>query len=155
MLFDREKLSWLWEQSSRYSTLFTDLTRGNEENFVNLVTAPNTYWMEIWEGDEVIGLFYLTDIQPAVDCTMHILFFDRKPAEKFDLCQAAMAYVARKFYFHRMSAQVPAIYHATIRLVERLGLTLEGRRTEVYLMGGNWIDELMYGILASEIKNGR
>lgn len=154
MQFNREKLKWLWNQSKQYSTLYTDLTRGDEQSFVNLVTSPDTYWMEVMDqaNDEIIGLLYLTEIDPAVDCKIHSMFFDRRPAEKVDLCRDALKHVADKFYFHRMTAAIPSIYHATRRLVEKLGFVQEGERQEVYLMGGKWVNELVFGLLTSEIK---
>lgn len=154
-----EKLKWLWEEMNRYRTLFSDLTRGDVSNFYDLITSPNSLWLEIYEDlapvslqHKMIGIAYWTGMQNLMDADAHLIFFDRKPAEKADLCRE----IIRWFFkhnpeFHRMSATLPHIYHATIRLAKKIGFKIEGRRRQSQLMGGRRIDEVMLGLLASEV----
>lgn len=156
-----EKLKWLWEEMNRYRTLFSDLTRGDVENFYDLITSPNSLWLEIYENGylgpdmiqhKMIGIAYWTGMQNLVDADAHLIFFDRKPAEKADLCREIIRWFFKENpEFHRMTATLPHIYHATIRLAKKIGFKIEGRRRQSQLMGGRRVDEIMLGLLASEV----
>ena len=162
-----EKLKWLWEEMNRYRTLFSDLTRGDVENFYDLITSPNSLWLEIYENGylpggnnsdinpywgKMIGIAYWTGMQNLMDADAHLIFFDRKPAEKADLCREIIRwFFDRNPEIHRMSATLPHIYHATIRLAKKIGFRIEGRKRQSQLMGGRRVDEVMLGLLASEV----
>lgn len=51
---------------------------------------------------------------------------------------------------HRVSAGCDARNHRSARLLERLGFQREGLRRKHYWIKGEWTDDLLYGILASE-----
>lgn len=147
-----DKIKWLWEEMNRYRTLFNDLTRGSADNFYTVMTLPDSFWLDVLdEQDRLVGMIYWTDLAQMIDANVHLMFFDRKPAEKLELCKA----VAKWFfdYFpqcNRMTATLPEIYHATIRLAEHIGFRREGRKRKSQLMGGHYVDEIILGLLASE-----
>lgn len=147
-----EKLQFLWEEESKFRSLFSDLTKGDFENYMAVCTDPQSYWLEVIEGPQTVGLVYWTGMQAVIDVDVHVTFFDRKPAEKLDLCKT----IARWFFehnpqVHRMTATLPIIYHATIRLAEHIGFRREGLKRQSQLMGGKRIDEVILGLLATEI----
>lgn len=152
MCMDMQKAQWLWSQMQQFRTLFTDLTRGSVENLANIILSPDSFWMEVTnkETKEVVGIFYVTDIRLVTDASVHIILFDRKPAEKSMVCRLALEWLFQKFPFERLSAYVPEIYHATIRLAKAIGFKEEGRRRHAYLMGNKWVNETILGILRSE-----
>lgn len=152
-----EKTKWLWEQMKRYRTLFSDFTRGNANNFYDLLRIHDSFWIEVVDDkQETIGIIYWTAMGKIIDADVHLMFFDRKPAEKREFCKA----VARWFFnenpqYNRMTATLPVIYHATIRLAKHIGFRQEGRKRESQMMGCKMHDELIFGLLAKEILDGR
>lgn len=152
-----EKANWIWDQISKFRVLFSDLTRGDSRNFQALLEDPFTYWLEIIDKDtkEITGLIYLTGMYEVVDAQVHILFFDRKPAEKLALCKMIAKFLFIHFpQLHRLTAAMPELHYNTIRLAKKIGFKDEGRRRQVRLIGGRWIDEVVLGLLASEALNG-
>lgn len=149
-----DKIRWLWSETGRYRTLFNDLTRGDVNNFYTVMTLPDSFWLDILDDqDHLVGMIYWTDLAQMIDANAHMMFFDRKPAEKVELCKA----VAKWFFSYfpqcnRMTATLPEIYHVTIRLTRKIGFIEEGRKRKSQLMGGRFIDEVILGLLASEIR---
>lgn len=153
LIFTPEKISWLWAEMAKYRTLFNDYTRGKYENYVNLITLPDSYWMEVIDirTGITVGIMYLTDLGQIISPTAHILFFDRKLADKVAICREALRHVAAKFPLHRFTAVVPEIYHATIRMALKLGFKREGLMIESQYIGGKWVNEVILGLQASEV----
>lgn len=153
MVFTPEKITWLWQEMSKYRTLFNDYTRGSHENYISLITLPDSYWMEVIDIQKRIpvGIMYLTDLSRVIDPQAHILFFDRQLSNKAPICREILRHVVAKFAFHRLTAVIPEIYHATIRLALRLGFKREGITRESQYIGGKWVNEVILGILADEV----
>ena len=148
-----EKTKWLWDEMSHYRTLFSDFTRGDAGNFYDLVNAPGSLWLEILEGHKTVGLIYWTGLQNVIDADIHLIFFDRKPAEKVGLCKQIGHWFFKEFPgCVRVTATLPVIYHATIRLAERIGFRWEGCKRKSQLMGGKYVDEVIMGLLYEELK---
>lgn len=154
MVFTPDRIAWLGEQLQRYPSLTTDPTKQDPDNLYRSVTSRQAYWTEVWDNEtnRPAGVLYMTDIQPGVEATVHPVFFDRKLSEKAEICIAALQWAKRQFMLHRFKAELPEIYFATVRLAKRIGFTLEGTRREVYLIEGRWVDELVFGLLTSEMK---
>lgn len=153
MVLTLEKTDWLWKQMKRYRSLFNDITRGSEENFAALIALEDSFWIEVVnQQDECVGIIYWTNMSKLIDADVHLMFFDRKPAEKVELCRE----VARWFFtnnpqINRMTATLPQIYYATIRLAGKIGFKCEGRKRESQMMSGKMQDEFIFGLLAKEI----
>lgn len=154
MQLDKEKLLWLWKEMQQYTSLFSDLTRNNEQLFLKVIQDPFSYWLEIVDDDEtVIGIMYVTELFKTVDANLHLLFLDRKPTEKALLVRDIIRHIFDKFpYLHRLTASMPSIYHATCRLAKRVGMCEEGRRREAVLIKHKWCDEVIFGILSSDLS---
>lgn len=156
MIFDYPKIGWLWTQMSQYRTLFSDVTKGDINNFWNLISIPDSFWMEVVGADqEIVGIVYITNMQQVVDVDVHLIFFDRQPAQKVELCKRVAAWLFKEFHFHRLTATIPVIYYATVRLAEKIGFQFEGRKRQSQLMGAQWVDEVILGLLQSEVRDGR
>lgn len=148
-----EVVGWLWSQMSQYRTLFSDVTANDLDNYTNLVTLPNTLWYHVVRKDtgDTVGVLYVTDVQPATDMTVHVMFFDRKFTDKVNVTREHLKWVCRQLRVHRATAVIPDIYHATIRFAERVGFVLEGTRRESISIGGRWCNELLFGVLTTEL----
>jgi Acetyltransferases, including N-acetylases of ribosomal proteins len=148
-----DKIKWLWDEMSHYRSLFNDLTRGDITNFCAVMTLEDSFWLEVTDQeDNIVGLIYWTNMSQVIDTDAHVMFFDRKPAEKVALCREAAKY----FFLHnpqcnRMTATLPIIYHASIRLAKKIGFRQEGVKRQSQLMGHKYVDEVIFGLLASEI----
>jgi hypothetical protein len=145
-----EKAKFIWEQINKFRTLFSDLTRGDYKNFLRFVTDTDSMWMEIREGEKVIGIICLTNLHKIVDTDAHILFFDIQLSDKIELCKDTIKWVFTNFPLERISVDVVAFYHRTRRLVQNIGFKLEGERRRAVLIGGNWVNVLLFGITRGE-----
>lgn len=157
MVMDYDKIKWFWDTIQAHRALFSDLTRGNVENFANLILANSTFWIEVVEINtgKIIGVMYVTDIQQMIDASVHIIFFDRKPKAKSTLCRMVLEWLFHEFSFRRLSAYIPATYWVTLGLARQVGFVEEGRRRQALLLNSRWVDEIVLGILRSEVINGR
>ncbi|MEZ4864125.1 MAG: GNAT family N-acetyltransferase [Caldilineaceae bacterium] len=63
---------------------------------------------------------------------------------------ALLNYLFRELQLHRVSAICDVRNHASIRLLERLGLRREGHTLQAFWNHGEWVDEYLYAILRSE-----
>lgn len=173
MVMTLPKVEWLWEQMKRYRTLFNDLTRGDLENFTAIITSNDSFWIEVMnEKQECVGIVYWTGLNRIIDADVHymffdwrwvtprkvteadvhLMFFDRRPAEKVELCKEIAKWFFRENpQVNRMTATLPEIYHATIRLARRIGFKHEGKKRQSQIMGGKFVDEFVLGLLAEEI----
>lgn len=144
------KLLSMWARLSQYRTLFSDLTRDDFDNFMRYVTSDSSFWLEITEGDTVVGLVTLEGLERMVELDAHVLFFDRDLNEKIPLCKAIVAWVFSKFPIQRLSVNVPTIYYATKRLVEGIGFQREGMKRHATLIGGRWVHVVLFGMTRQE-----
>lgn len=144
------KLLLLWEQIKRFRTLFSDLTRGDLENFVRYVTSPETLWLEICRGKELVGVVTCENMYKIVDIDAHVLFLDRNLAEKVPVCKATVLWLFDTFPIQRVTVQIPDMYYATVRLVKNIGFRVEGKKKQSVLIGGKWIDCYVFGMTRQE-----
>lgn len=152
MRFTLEKAKWLWDEMNKYRTLWNDFTRGDFDSWYALIVAKDSYWLEVWKDDLIVGVVYWTDIAQISDVQVHAMFFDRDLAGKTEICQRIAWWFFLTFpECHRMTATVPAIFHSTVRLIKRMGFKEEGRKRESLLMYGNRVDQMIFGLLASEV----
>ncbi|PYI28600.1 GNAT family acetyltransferase [Aspergillus indologenus CBS 114.80] len=56
----------------------------------------------------------------------------------------------RRAGLHRVEIQALAYNEGAVRLYERLGFTLEGRRREAFWHDGRWYDDVVFGMLERE-----
>lgn len=148
--WDEARLKGMWMLLQRFPTLFSDLTRGDFDNFVASVTAEGTLMLEVREGHVPVGYIKVQDLQQEIDCNAHVVFFDRKPAEKAQLCKLVTKWLFDNFPLRRITAEVPDIYTHTIRLAEKIGFRREGMRRKAVCIGGQWRNVMLFGLLREE-----
>jgi RimJ/RimL family protein N-acetyltransferase/quercetin dioxygenase-like cupin family protein len=67
-----------------------------------------------------------------------------------EAARALMDYGFRVLELHRIQATTNSDNGGSWRVMERLGMRLEGRQREAELQDGKWVDILTYGLLADE-----
>lgn len=156
MSADIRHLAELWLKLQAYPTLFSDATKGDIQNWISLLLDENFVWYEVFEQETAVGLIYV-QLQDE-DADLHIVFYDRKPAEKKELvrffCRFLFDSIPRLV---RISCVVPAIYHGTCRLASAIG-KWEGTKRQGVSIGGKRFDVHLYGLLRDEsygIPNGK
>lgn len=147
-----EKLTQLWHQISSYRTLFSDLTRGDLDNFLRFVQTGYSIWLEVYEGASLVGLFCFTHLEKVIDTDAHVIFFDRHLSDKTELCRAVISWMFKKFPLQRMTVDVPTFYYATVRLVKDVGFVQEGERRNATLISGRWSNVYSFGITRAEVS---
>jgi hypothetical protein len=145
-----EKAMYIWTQVNKYRTLFSDLTRGDIKNFMRFITDVDSLWLEIDDSEKMIGVLCLTNLHKIVDTDAHILFFDVMVSDKIELGKELIKWTFSKLPLERVSVDVPAFYHRTRRMVQNMGFKLEGERRRAVLIGGNWVNVLLFGITRGE-----
>lgn len=145
-----EKLATLWLTISKYRTLFSDLTRGDLDNFLRFVTTGHSVWLEVYERDNLMGVICLTNMEQIIDTDAHVIFFDRHVADKTPICKLVVKWVFDNFPIQRISVTIPRFYYATWRLVEAIGFKREGEKRNAALIGGRWANTYIYGITRQE-----
>jgi hypothetical protein len=143
-----EKILTLWQELSKYPALFSDWNKGDFVSFSNLLLTPNSIWLEVGET----GLIYATDIVEGASLDIHAVFFDRSVADKVNVCREVAKWMFLETGIHRMNADVPVDYHATKRLLVKLGFRYEGTRRESVLRRSKWIDIALYGLTVDEAR---
>ena len=152
VMFTKEKVAAVWELLQRHTTLFSDLTRGDYNNFVKTVVSPNMLWYEIRDHDILVGLGWFTGLHQVVDYEVHLVFFDKQPAEKLYICKAMIQWMFHTFPIHRITSTPPVMYRATIRLLMKLGFEREGTKRESVIIGGRWNDQAIMGITRGDME---
>lgn len=150
------KLRLIWEQLQQFRTLFSDLTKGDLDNFLRYVGQESTLWLEIWEAKrpktapELIGLFMCENLHRIVDIDAHVLFFDRDVAGRTSVCKAIVAWLFATLPIQRITVQPSQLAYAAIRLVRNMGFKQEGKKRQALLLGGKWIDVYIFGLTRQE-----
>ena len=152
LIITPEKAAWIWTEMNKYQSLFSDLVKGDLRNFTAVMTEPDSLWFEVLdENEDIVGLLYVTQLGRIIDCEVHLLFFDRHPAEKVLLCKQVVLWMFEHYPLRRMTATVPSIYYRTIKLAKNVGFKEEGRKRESQLLGNKWVDDVILGILRHEV----
>lgn len=148
----KEKCEAIWVMVKESKTLFSDLTQNLYEAWVSALLAETTVWIEICEGDTLLGLGAFMHLDRILETETHIVFFDRRPSEKTEICKAVIKWMFNEYpLLHRMYTEPPQIYFAAIRLSRRIGFVEEGVKRESILIGGKWVNQTVLSLLRSEI----
>ncbi len=140
----------VWKEMLKHPTIFTDSSRGRRDLWHSMVTSPLMFWLGVVKDNELIGIISL-DRSDSFDVEVHLIFFDRQPAEKVDLCKMLMKMMFDFFpTMRRMTTSVPEAYRHTWRLAERIGFKHEGKKRSAVSIGGKWYNLHIFGILREE-----
>jgi RimJ/RimL family protein N-acetyltransferase len=66
--------------------------------------------------------------------------------------RAVVDYAFKTCGFHKLKATVTQGNLASERLLKRAGFQLEGRLRDNFQLGGEWYDDMKYGLLASDLR---
>lgn len=152
MTLSREKIDQIWRMLRRSRTLFSDLTMDDVPNFIASITSPDSMWFEVRQNGVMIGIIWFGELHQVIDCQAHMVFFDRKPAEKRELCMKVVKWMFHNWPLERMTVMPPVMYTRTVRFLKDAGFKQEGLKRRSALIGGRWWDQAMFGITRSEVE---
>ncbi len=114
---------------------------------------PDSIDFTIYDADEVIGQASFKSIRWFNRKAELSLFIKpghqgRKLGQK--ILEAMIGYAFGKLNFYRLEAEVIEYNEKALKLVEKLGFTMEGRLRKAKYSGGKYCDILRYGILKHE-----
>jgi len=118
-----------------------------------MISDESFVWYVVEEKGTAVGIMYFQLVDNKADG--HLLFFDRKPAEKKELVRFFC-----KFLFdampelNKITASVPVIYHSTRRLAQKVGFRYEGTLRQDVKIGGKLVDVDLFGLLRHEANYG-
>lgn len=169
-----ENLKRFWENASKFRTLFTAEINNDFTKFCEIFLHQNGGTVEanglVYVIDDFTGVFYMTNIIPSVDASVHYSFFDRRHKGREILIHECLKYAFIHFGFRRLSTEVPLFLAPTpdkryavederatgiFKFVEALGFVKEGRKRKAMLYKNDWFDVNQYGILREEVLDGR
>jgi RimJ/RimL family protein N-acetyltransferase len=154
-LFTPDNINELWNKVNKFPTLM-----GKEIN--DLADMVDFFVKDHGNGslesrglcaqiDDLVGIFWLTDIEWPKQASIHYTFFDRRHKGRIDLCKEAIKYIFSKYKFHRIYTQVPLYARAPMKFVESIGFIKDGRLRSNTYFKGEWYDSNVYSILESEV----
>lgn len=153
--FTPENLKALWDKVQKFPTLmgkeissFQDMMDFFVKDHGNGLIESRGLCAQI---DNLVGIFWLTDIEWPHQASIHYTFFDRRHRGRSELCKEAIKYIFHKYKFHRIYTQVPLYARSPMKFVESLGFVREGRLRSSTFFKGEWFDTNVYSILESEI----
>lgn len=185
LLFTPENIGKLWQAAKPFKTIFGHEHDGDFVKFLSFFLdmqdsdtgelAPAKAKGLFWVVDDFLGLFYISDITPGLDASVHFVFFDRAFERRQPLIIAALRYGFKKYGLHRFSTEVPLYVNVPIirdaegkpildkngkqeqkfnafKAVESLGFKQEGRRREIRSFAKKNFDVKIYGLLKSEFE---
>lgn len=104
--------------------------------------------------DDLVGLFWLSDINGLFEASVHYTFFDRRHKGRVELCKKALRFCFETFKFHRLYTSVPVYAPGTMRFVESLGFVKYGRSRKNRIYKGRFYDACLYDLISEEFLNG-
>lgn len=154
-VFSEENLLKLWAKVSQFPTLMGKEVRDFNDMLYMFIHFSETNEMRAkglcCQIDDLVGIFWLTDIEWPGQASLHYTFFDRRHRGRHDLCKAAIKYVFHKYKFHRVYTQVPLYAKYVLKFVGELGFKKEGRLRSTVFHKNVWYDSNIYSILSEEV----
>jgi len=81
---------------------------------------------EVWRGSELTGILLINELVPFVEGRVHMVFFDSKLADKYQLCLNLMEWAYDKIPVEVLRVEIPTYARALIKYVRKLGYVYEG-----------------------------
>lgn len=102
-------------------------------------------------GSKVIGMLTLICKEPRQGLIGWALGVDfRGQGYATEAARGLIEYGFSKLRLHRVQAETNSANVRSWQLMDRLGMRLEARLREASLKDGQWLDRLIYGVLAAE-----
>jgi RimJ/RimL family protein N-acetyltransferase len=94
------------------------------------------------------GIHSVTEIQASIGYILNRKYWGKGYAT--ETARALVNYLFEELDVHRVFATCDPDNHASIRVLEKVGMRLEGRLRENVIIHGEYRDSLVYGILIDE-----
>jgi len=161
MIFTIENLTKYWQKASEYPTLFNTEIRSDFGKFASIFVDQDRQTFEIkgrglvWtvdtEEEEMVGTFYMTEIDIPIQATVHFSFFDGRIRGRAPLAKALMKHVFEEYGFVRLNVEIPVyVKSAAFRFIDELGFIKEGRKRKAVRYADKYFDTVLFGILKEE-----
>jgi RimJ/RimL family protein N-acetyltransferase len=152
--FTPEFLRDMWEKQKRFRTLM-----GREihtfEQFVDFFVTkvgdkitPNGVCLVV---DDLVGIFWISDINYPGYCEVHYTFFDRVLNGRSDLAKRAIKYIFDLWQINCMYVQVAAYADGPLQFVQGLGFKREGRLRNRSFYREKYYDVISFSLLKEEL----
>lgn len=146
-----DKVRKLWDILGSINGLFDDYTRGQYDQFVQLLGARNTVWLERTDGN---GILYLTSVIQGLSAVAHFVYWDKKLRGREQFTLDVLRWVMQEINLVKVNSYIPD-YAVTVRkFAERVGLRQEGKIRKWSYIEGKLYDIFIYGITLEEALNG-
>lgn len=145
----------LYVRASRFPTLFGQEGPKDFPSFLQILMheeekaiRPNGL---MWAIDDLVGIFYLSDIQAGTDANIHFSFFDQRLRGRLQLCRRMVQLTFEQFKFRRLTIELPEYIRGNTPLfVEQLGFQREGCKRLATTFANRWFNVRIYGMLYEE-----
>lgn len=164
LILTPENLNKFWLKAKEFPTVYGHEIE-NIDNFIDLFFPQNPDGTLassglFWVVDDFLGVFYLTEITEdggeLVDANAHYTFFDRKHKGRIPLVKEMLKFWFSKYGFNRLSAVIPNYTTPQARhFAMECGMSYEGKKRKSAKYKGEYFDVNLYGILKSEVLNGK
>ncbi len=94
------------------------------------------------------GIHDVTEIQASIGYVLNRVYWGHGYAT--EAAKAIVEYLFDELDVHRVYASCDPENHASVRVLERVGMSLEGRLRQNMIIHGEYRDSLIFGILANE-----
>lgn len=143
----------VWLMLQQHPSLFTDDTSREFTDWLRVLDKPEMVWLGVYERNVLVGLIYL-DFSPGQgNVEVHLMFFDRKPAEKAEMIRALIPIALEAFpKIKRLFTTVPTIYRHTWKLAKRIGMHWVGTEHSAVSIAGQRRDVYTFELLREEVK---
>lgn len=138
---------YAWEQLQQFPIVFDDYNRGNIKSFYDKLLDPRNIILDIGPGKGIAAGFM---VRPKLDMVLHLVMYDRRIKGREATYREMIRYFFDNLELRRMSAIIPEDARVSVKLVKRLGFSLEGTIRQGILRDGKYLDAYMYGILKEE-----
>ena len=108
-------------------------------------------WFEVTKDETPVGILYMHRVIPHFDGVAHFAYWDKVGRGREPLMLDTLRYMMEQYDLRRVSVEVPAYQQGTIRIIKRLGFQEEGIRREGVIYKGEWVDQILFGILRADI----
>jgi ribosomal-protein-alanine N-acetyltransferase len=96
------------------------------------------------------GIHGVTEIQASIGYILNRSYWGHGYAT--EAAKALVDHLFNELGVHRVYASCDPENHASVRVLEKVGMSLEGRLRENMIIRGEYRDSLIFGILANEWK---
>lgn len=156
MQLTRDTLQKFWQKARKFTTVFSQETRGDFKRFCELFLSqdadgsPRAHGL-FWVIDDFVGIYYMTRMT-EIDAQVHYTFFDRRHYGREELTKEMLRYVFRRFGFWRLDVEIPDyVTMNTHGFVNALGFKKQGKKRKAVEFKGSRRDVITYDLIRDDL----